>query len=92
MEIKHSVLFFYFIAATKVESQCHSEGTLTPYSHMTYHTKNILFSEQCVPQSTCGKYQDDLERLGLLVIMSIEINIDKLPSVLINEKCRASYN
>ena len=26
--------------------------------------KSILFSEQCVAQAECGKYQDDLKKLG----------------------------
>ena len=78
------------VGSFAVASQCHSEGKLTPYSFvlLNYNTKNVLFSEQCVHQSTCGKYQDDLERLGLLVVMSIEILIYYIvPFGLLNEKC-----
>ena len=75
MEIKISLLFFFFIATTEVASQCPSEGKLTPYSQIlkiqlkikqTLLTveQNILFSERCVPQSTCQQFQDAHERLG----------------------------
>ena len=66
MEIKISVLFFFSVvnnirSFTGVAGQCPSGGKLTPFSHSYY---KYSLSEHCVAQSTCGKYQDDLLRLG----------------------------